>query len=289
MFFRLRSSHGFTLVELMVVSGLMGVVGLVGYAMLHTGMVLFTQNVALNMSGVRISQAVDRMTEAVRAAEEMPQLITNTGAAATGTTADGILVKRYLGGPYVIKKSDGTTDNIDLSTKIFQVEYATNTGVNDPAVGDYLKLDITSAPELQVAAVQVLTNPLAGTRKLKVTTTTAIGETVSPWAYRVAGYLHRREAYVFIAQSSRRELRYYPKVTTGMSYSTAANYQVLGNGYDRLGSNPYFTRTTVNSMSVIALSANVHYSGESEYVDRVTGFKSFSTLPISTQLWVRKQ
>lgn len=283
---KLRTNRkAFTFVEMIVAAGVLGVAGLIGISMLGAGLRLASQNSALNLSNFRGRQALDRLGAITRYAEEQPELITTTGAAASGSTADGIMVKNQLGGPYVLKDSTGSATNDILATaKTFTVEYVPANGVSPLVVGDWLVVEISTRPELQIATVG--TQTASGViRKNVITTTEALGELARPSMYRVAGYGYRKQAYVFNTAAGQAELRHYPRVTNGMSFSAAANYTVLGRGFQKLNAQPYFQATTINGLDNVWMRSIARSSGGAEHAEKMSGRKTLTTMPISVNLW----
>src|ERR1043165_1954744 len=92
------SRRGFTIVELVVSTALVSVVGLLMASIIVSTTKLSSQNVVTNISNYRTRQTLDRIGEAVHFAQDTPVLINVDGTAASGTSADGLLVKNALGG-----------------------------------------------------------------------------------------------------------------------------------------------------------------------------------------------
>ncbi|HEV7405346.1 MAG TPA: hypothetical protein VGO11_20550, partial [Chthoniobacteraceae bacterium] len=182
--------QAFTIVELTVAAALTGAVGLTVIGVLRSSAVLSSQNAGINISASRAREVIDQINDRARYALDQPVLINTDGTAATGSTADGVLLKRYLGAPFVVKEVNGGTDIAATATQ-FVLEY--RAGLPDPLVGDWILLESVARPELEISAVAAMTPSGAILRKL-ITTTTAVGEPLRPLSYRVGGSLYHKEA-----------------------------------------------------------------------------------------------
>lgn len=283
---RLTKQRGLTFIELLVSTALVGVVGMVGFGVMRSGMVLSQQNSGINLSGLRSRQVIDRLGDQVRYSLAKPELITATGATTTAATADGIRVKRYLGGPYVLKDSNGGTTDITVSHKIFVVEYRAD--LPTPAVGDWLAVESATQPELEISAVATMTNSGA-LKRSKLTMVNAIGEAVRPSTTRIAGLLYRREAYLFVASEGgtnpRFALRRYPSVRSTTNFSLAANYEVMSLGYRRLNNAAFFSNITSSGVPALQLKTVAHATGQESYTEKRFKKTTTTTLPIQMRLW----
>lgn len=285
--------RGFTLVEMMVSLSLLGVVFLIFTSVLVTTMKLSTQNAVTNISNYRVRQALDRLDEIVRYAQDTPTLINNDGTAASGTTSDGLLMNNIQGGVYVFYNSDGViTDSILSGSSTFVVKYSTVNAdawrVADyaPKVGDYFLLNISTHPNLEVTAVSAVTsgNPL---NSVTVTTKTAIAETVTPASYEVTAARYRKEAYVFVQDGSTGyyALRHYGRVTSSTVYSDPTTYYQLGSGFAKMTNQTWFTAVTDSGAQAIWVRAIARSSNHAEYAEHISGHTTLSTMPLQVKLW----
>ncbi len=277
--------RGFTLVELMVSLSLMGAAFMILLSVLTSTMTLSTQNTATNMSGYRARQTLDRLNTIVRFATAIPTLINSDGSTASGTTADGMLIKNSLGAPYVFKNSSGNaSDSIPSGANSFMVEYASSAGLDTPKVGDYFLLNLSTQPELEVASVTPASS-VGSISRAVITTKTGITETATPNSYTVSASRYRKEAYIFVQSGSYWTLRHYPKVTAAMSYSTASSYVELGTGFQKMGAQAWFTTTTDNGAQASWLHAVARSSNHGEYTESVAGHTTLTTMPVQIKLW----
>lgn len=278
--------RAFTFVELTVASALIGAVALTTLGVLRSGAVLSSQNAGINISSSRAREVVDRINDRARYSMEQPVLINADGSAATGTTADGLLAKRFLGSSYNLKDATGGTTDLAATATQFCLEYR-NT-LPDPTPGDYILLESVSRPELEIATVTNMTAVGSVLRKA-ITTTTALGEAVRPSAYRVGGQLYRKEAFIFVATDAssnpRFELRNYTRVVASTVFTTRGTSIQLADGFRRLQSQAFFTRTTSNGATTVVMRALANSSNRQEYVARGMANSTFTTVPIQSRLW----
>lgn len=278
-------AHGFTLVELLVSTGLVGVVGLVLVSVLVGTMQLSSQNVVTNVSNFRSRQILDRIGNLVRFALDTPVLIKADGTAATGTAADGLLIKKTLGGSYAFKNANGQADaDIPSGATSFMVEYAPAAGSGPPVAGDHFVLGLSTQPSLQVATVGTATGN-STLSKVSITTTQALPEVAKPGSYTVFAARFQKEAYVFVQSGTRWDLRHYAKVTATTNFSSAANFTVVGSGFQKLGTQAWFTAVTAGETRYVWLRAIGRSSNHAEYVETISGRNTLTSMPIQIKLW----
>src|SRR6202011_1980743 len=102
---------GFTLVELMFTSVLIGVVGLVLYSILYTSTVLGAKNTAVNVAHQQARVAMVDMLQDIHSPVSMPQLVNTDGSTpwptpTPGTSpspAPGVSFQQWSSGPHKIK------------------------------------------------------------------------------------------------------------------------------------------------------------------------------------------
>lgn len=284
---------GFTLVEMVISLAVLGVVFLILVSVLVTTMKLSIENADTNMSNYRVRQALDRLDEIVRYAQDTPTLINNDGTAATGTTADGLLINNVQGSVYVFYNADGNVaHDIPTGASTFVVKYTT-VGVDAskvadylPKVGDYFSLNISTHPNLEVTGVSAATsgNPL---NSVTITTKTGITETVTPSTYEVNAARYRKEAYVFVADGSTGyfALRHYGRVKSSTVYSDSNNYHQVSTGFSKMTNQTWFTAVTDGSAQAVWVRAITRTSNHAEYAERISGHNTFTTMPLQVKLW----
>jgi prepilin-type N-terminal cleavage/methylation domain-containing protein len=279
------SRAGFTLVELMVSVALCAIAGLILLAVLVSTMKLSSQNVVTNISSHRARQTLDRLGELVRYAQDTPVFIKSDGTTTTGTS-DGILVKNTQTGPYIFRNSDGkAADDIISGSTSFMVEYAPSAGADIPKVGDFFLVNISTQPELEVATVSAATVG-SSTSTVIITTKQAVAETVSPGSYTITAARYRKEAYLFVQSGTQWTLRHYPRVTSTTVYSTPANYVELGTGFQKLGTQSWFTTTTDTTGTQASwLQAVARSSNHAEYAEHISNHTTLTTMPVQVKLW----
>jgi hypothetical protein len=265
----------------------MGVMGLIIFGVLRSGTILSSQNTGINVSSSRARMALDQIGEKTRYSLVTPALINTSGAAVSGTTADGIMLKKLIGSTYVVRKSAGSDDTITSATKQFVLEYQAE--LTDPNPGDWMLVESIERPELQISAVNSITSYTSAGSPMKrasVTTTAALGEDARPSLYRVSATLYRKMAYTFVpATGDYFELRYYSNVGPSTNFSTASNYRVEADSYRRLGGSAFFTDSISNGAETINLKAMVNASDRTEYIARKNPNNTFIAVPIQAKLW----
>lgn len=269
--------------------GLFLLVALTGFNVLRSGLLLSSANVGINVSSFKGRAMIDQIGEASRYALAQPTLVDATGAAVAGSTADGLLVKRFEGTPYSIFASDGTTTTAIKTTDTqFVVKYR-NT-LPAPAAGHFMLFETISRPELEIASVTTPT--LSGSLySCKITTTTAIGDSATPSSYRVTGDMYHKEAFIFVATDATRfDLRHFDLVTGSTLYATdtsaSAPYHNLANGFQRLNNQSFFTNGTgASGTAMTSLAAMAYSSSKSEYIAGKHTNSTFTSVPMQVRLW----
>ncbi|HSI10460.1 MAG TPA: type II secretion system protein [Chthoniobacter sp.] len=295
-----RHTRAFTLVEMMVATGLVGVASLAMISVMVSTMKLSSQNVVTNISNYRARQTLDRLGEIVRYAQDTPVLITNAGATTTGSS-DGILVKNALPGTYVFKNANGKDDDIPSGSTSFMVQYAPKSTlpgimptqdatllgqkVEPPVVGDYFLLGLSSHPELEVASVSAVSAVSGTISSVIITTKQATTETATPKNYTVSGARYRKEAYLFVQSGTQWTLRHYPRVVASTSYSSASSYFELGTGFQKIGTQAWFTTTAANGTQATLLQAIARSSNHAEYAEKISNHTTLTTMPVQVKLW----
>jgi hypothetical protein len=269
---------------MMVASAIASVVALAVFSVLTSSMKLSTENAVTNGSSRRARQALDRIGQIFRYAQETPVLINADGTTATGTTSDGILIKNALGGPYTFFNANGQeTADIPSGASSFMVEYAPSAGLDAPKVGDYFLVGLSTKPELEVASVGTPTgSPVA---KVMITTKQSITETAKPGTYNVTACRYRKEAFIFAAAGAHWNLRHYPAVTSSTNYNLTSSYSTIGTGFQPLGTQAWFTATTDSGTQCYWLRALARSSNHAEYAESISGHNTLTTMPVQIKLW----
>jgi hypothetical protein len=225
---RICGRGAFSLLELVMTCLVIGVVGLVAFSVLRVGMILFAENVAMNVSATEARLAMDRMGDLFRYSKGGAQMINASGAVVSGSAAPGVLARRVIAGPYRVRTANGTDADIAANAKTFQLHFSPDPASKPPRpeVGEILFVvgieDLY--PELEIESVA----DVPGTDDydaVKVTTKTALGKAVEG-EYRLNAYLIRKEAFVFAGTVNNGTLRHYPKVTAGMNWNSPSNYRI---------------------------------------------------------------
>ena len=121
------SEKGFTLVEMFVGIGVMGLLGIVFFQVLQSGLVLSAKNTAVNAAHEEARQGVLRLTRDIHASVSVPQLrdasfavVSSTPSpsaspGATPPTAAGVSFQNVAAGPNFVFQDPGNTNLIMIS------------------------------------------------------------------------------------------------------------------------------------------------------------------------------
>jgi prepilin-type N-terminal cleavage/methylation domain-containing protein len=113
-----QHSRGYTLIEVLFTAALIGVVGLLIYALLITGTILGAKNTAINTAHQQARMAMLEMVQDLHSAISLPQLIDQNGAplptpspGASPPAAQGVSFQLWSQGPYRVVADQTVTDN----------------------------------------------------------------------------------------------------------------------------------------------------------------------------------
>src|ERR1700724_1098605 len=126
---------GVTLIELMFTPVLIGVLGLIIYSLLNTGMVLGAKNTAVNTSHQQARVAMLQMVQDLHASVSLPALANASGTpypSPAPTAAEGIAFQQWSSGPHKIK-SDAAAGQNQITLNL-----TTGTGNPTPVAGQHL-------------------------------------------------------------------------------------------------------------------------------------------------------
>jgi prepilin-type N-terminal cleavage/methylation domain-containing protein len=152
------TTRGFTLIELMFTTVLIGVLGLIIYSLLNTGMVLGAKNTAVNTSHQQARIAMLKMVQDLHSSVSLPALANASGTpypSPAPTAAEGIAFQQLWSGPHKIISNGALTDNT-IHIKVTGASSAA------PTVGQRLIIP-THQIEGDVTAIAGTTNDLSVT------------------------------------------------------------------------------------------------------------------------------
>ena len=201
-----RRVAGFTIAEIMIAVAIVGVVSMVMYTLLNSGMNLFARNVAVNMAHQQARNGLMRVGRDLRQAVSIPKLVDADLQAVIGSgPAAGITFQIVTNGPFEVINDPTSPNLIQIGT--------TNPKPQAPAVGDHmvvLDYDV-EADIVKITAQGAGSNHwnvfLEGGNEQRIQTKSGSF---------VVCYITRRIGYVV----KNGELRYYPNlVATPTSYS----------------------------------------------------------------------
>ncbi len=244
----IKNPSGFTLAEICVTLAVVAILGGVVYSMLMNSTTLLAKNVSLNSSNLLARSALDRIFSELNQANRMPILINADGSTMSGTgPAAGILVDRYLGGPYIVGNPGS---GLAASATTFKLFYSIDPLANPPVPG---KDDVVIMDGSTRARVNSCTTPTASLtspsptpaptpgRMVTVTLQSTLGSYKNPplssgtaiaWnsSTQQTAYLVHREAFVVVPGSNPNgpaQLRMYPDAETITNFSDPSTYVIL--------------------------------------------------------------
>ncbi len=194
---------GLTLVEMMVTTLLIGVLGLVIYSLLSTGTILGAKNTAVNTAHQRARNALLRMTRTIHAAVSPSRLVDVNGnlivpAPAPGVSAPGISFQLWAGGPYKI-----TADTAD-AWQTLTIDVTGTPTPPTPTVGQRVIIptygvesDITAVSGTAPGSVTLtLTPPAPAPPPVPAATPVPITGTAAPTNYNITCFITDRCSYI---------------------------------------------------------------------------------------------
>ncbi len=198
--------RGFTIVEVMMATGLMTIVGGMIFIVLNSGMNLYAKNTAVNAAHQQARSGVDQMLHMVHGSVSIPQLVdTNlTPIAAPGVgPAAGISFQRFEAGPFpVVANSLASSTTLDLNSGSGSAYTpTTNSRLNIPSHN--IELNVASSTNLGSGLRRFTLSQPIGTDVIILSS----GDDDDVAAtYIISAFMTYRCSYAVIGT----ELRYYP-------------------------------------------------------------------------------
>ena len=113
---------GFTLAEMSVSLAVLGLLGMVVFEVLNSGLILFAKNTAVNVAHEEGRQGVNRLTRDIHASVSVPQLrdtsfavVSSKAVGGVAPTAAGISFQNVASGPNYVWKDPGNTSLIMIN------------------------------------------------------------------------------------------------------------------------------------------------------------------------------
>ena len=199
---------GFTVAEMMISVAIVGVVAIVMYTLLNSGMTLFARNVAVNMAHQQARTGLMRVARDLHQAVSIPKLVDQNVQGMTGAgPAAGITFQIVSSGPFEVMNDPTAPALIQIGT--------TDPKPKQPAVGDrmvVLDYDVE-------ADITKLTATGKGSNHWNVFLENGNEQRIQTKSGSfVICYITRRIGYVV----KNGELRYYPNLV-----ATPATYAVI--------------------------------------------------------------
>lgn len=276
------SSHpGYTLVEICVAIAILAVVGLAGYAMLTSSSTLLAKNISLNSSNVSTRSTLDRIFSDLNQANRIPILINADGSTASGSgPAAGILVDRYVSGPFIVGNPGG---GLSATATSFRMFYSTDllASPRQPQKNDVVIMDGVTRALVASSTVSTMTAPIPSPtptsgKMVTVTLQAKLGSYTNPpmdtgiaipWGSTTQqnAYLVHREAFVVVpvqGTTGPAELRLYPDAEAVTDYTNPSNYIVLTRNIGTrtvsgTAENYPFSITTSNDSTFLSIAMRV--------------------------------
>src|ERR1700732_647436 len=129
------TTRGFTLIEAMFTTVLIGALGFIIYSLLNSGMVLGAKNTAVNTSHQQARVAMMDMIQDLHSSVSLPALANASGTpypSPAPTNAEGISFQQWSSGPHRIKNDANAGQNQ------ITLNLTTGTGNPTPVAGQHL-------------------------------------------------------------------------------------------------------------------------------------------------------
>jgi hypothetical protein len=231
-----RYLRAFTLLEVLLASGLVAMLGGLVVYVLQAGSVLYAKNYSINHSHTGARNLLDRLTRDIHMSVELPQLVDSLGAKLSlqtqATPASGIRFRKYVAGPLRIPSP------VAASARSLALALKSSDPV--PQVGDLLAIPSSASNPLpHDLFIRISSVTGAGGLNPTVSFASPIGDALSPAKTSgnvaladSAAHVVRELAYI-VAQGARGpELRHYPHAMSAGAHGLTAfqnpsNYMVL--------------------------------------------------------------
>ncbi|MFZ3375933.1 MAG: type II secretion system protein [Chthoniobacterales bacterium] len=134
------ATRGFTLIEVMFTTVLIGLLGLIIYSLLYSGLVLGAKNTAVNTAHQQARVAMLEMLRNLHSSVSVPALSNASGtpyASPVPASSEGIAFQQWRSGPHKIL-SGGSGPNGDYTTSDSTIHIKLTGASSAPAVGERL-------------------------------------------------------------------------------------------------------------------------------------------------------
>jgi prepilin-type N-terminal cleavage/methylation domain-containing protein len=215
-----KADGAFSLPELMVTMGILGLVGLMVFLVLNSGMTLYAKNTAVNSAHQQARAGVDQMLANLHSSVSIPQLVdanlqpvAELDGNGKPTSAAGISFQAFSGGPFpVVANANATATSLTLYCPGYVP--AANARLNIPSHN--IEYDITSSALVGVNRQFILATPGAGGIGTPVSISGTGIEGGAGTTYVISAFITNRISYAVVGS----ELRYFPT-------NSLATYRVI--------------------------------------------------------------
>ena len=204
-----RAAHGFTLVEILVVTATLGIIITAALALLNYGLTLYARNVRVNMAHQEARNGMMRVVRDVHRAVSIPQLVdANLQQVNTAGPAAGVTFQTIANGPFQMMHDPAAPSLMQVTTPRPQPD--------PPSVGDHL---VALDYDVEADITQV-TATGAGSNHWNIFLANGSEKRVQPKSNSfIVCYITRRIGYVV----NNNELRFYPNlIATPTTYAVIA-------------------------------------------------------------------
>jgi type II secretory pathway pseudopilin PulG len=256
-----QRERGFTVVEMVMTSGLLSVVGIAILSMLNTGMVLGAKNTAVNTAHQQARTAMLQMISDLHAAVSLPYLIDSSGnpivptPGSSPSPAPGIGFQLYSMGPLKVAADAATDDDVIMVNVPASITTAPLAGQRLIVPSHQFEKDITKVKSKGSGNYELTFAANIGIK---------ISGTGSPTNYNIVCFITDRCSYRVIGGA-----------LDWTGPTTKKTFAVLGNGITN--PNPFTTPQTAAGAYDYKFIAAIDLSTtDSKYSNR--GFKSANIL-----------
>ena len=220
----------FTIIELLMASAVVAIIGSIAYIMLNTGMVLFAKNTAINMAHQQARVAVIQMENDIHCSVSLPQLVDTNRVPVPPVNgayppSAGISFQLFAAGPFkVTQAASAGSSQVTLELGSYQAKAGQRLIIPTHQIEIDLATDCPGSGSRAVTLAAPIGNAIA----LQLPDE-AFGNAMRP--VDVVGFITDRVTY--IVQSG--ELRYYGR-------RTSSQYNVMAT--DITSATPFSTPTT---------------------------------------------
>ena len=281
----------FTLVEMMIATGIFTIVALVGYLLISSSSVLLAENISLNHTNTTVRGSLDRLSAELNQAVQYSTVANGQTVLSPGTllnsdsstytgsgSAAGILFDRFIGGPFVANDS---STSIATNATSFALS-ASKTSFTSPPTPQVNDVAILQSDTSQRPLIRSVSSSTSGTNNLYTVTVTPAFATAITWVsgMKETAYLVHRKAIIVVPNGANYEMRLYPDAESlsTSNYNNSSSYVVLTTDIGKnSGENTPFSLSTQNGSTFLSIAMRVNDQLYNNYLAtrQATEFNTF--------------